>query len=217
MTVKPEESSKSSIQGPAGGTVRPDKIVARTAALSGLWLLFKIFIVLTMLVAAIPFCWFVEALIWRYLLSQMDGITFGGGLWSAFTFSAALGGFMACANLLSAFIVDSYKKAHKISVEKPDVESALKLKTWADLCAKVPGSIAVERQFVFKLLGLLLLSYLQPLGLHFDGPYPLLLAAALLTATWVTFMFLFNLSTALLLRNLKTLPGQSLPPSSRQI
>ncbi|MBU6452643.1 MAG: hypothetical protein KGS72_12730 [Cyanobacteria bacterium REEB67] len=217
MTVKSDQSKDTRVPGLEGNTAAPDLTAAKKAALSGLWLMFKLFVLVAMLLAAIPFCWLVEALIWHYMLAQVAGITFPGGFWAAFTFSAALGGFMACANLLAAVIVDSYKKLHKIAVEKTDPESTIKLRTWTDLCAKVPGSVAVERQFAFKTLGLFLLSCLQPLALHFDGAYPLLLAAALLTATWVTFMFLLNLSTALMLRNVKTFPGQSLPPSSRQI
>src|SRR5262249_29586310 len=51
-----------------------------------------------------------QAILWRYVLSRVDGIGFAGGLWEAFALSLALSVFACAINMFAAVLFDQVRK-----------------------------------------------------------------------------------------------------------
>jgi hypothetical protein len=173
---------------------------------SGRLLIVKVLCLLVVIPLSIPVAgWFVEALVWRFLLCRINGINLMGGLIEAFAMSIALGSFAACINLLLAVVKDGLKVLRKIPLDKIGQRKASGVKDWDDIYKTLPGFRSLVHHFVVNTVALATLSRLQPVRLHFDGAFELLLSAGILSASWIFCMTTISIFVfAFLLRRQKT-------------
>ena len=66
-------------------------------------------------------------------------------------------------------------------------------RTWDDMLKALPNFRAVVIHIVQNTLALTLVSYLQPLAVHFDGIAQLVLTAAVLSAVWILCVSAFGM------------------------
>jgi hypothetical protein len=162
----------------------------RTENKPGVWASSILLVKLLLFLVAIPLllptiALILQALVWRYILCRIDGINFTGDILEAFAFSLALAGFAACANLLVSVISDAVKKLSKLPVEKFAQRKTPEIATWADMQKVLPGFRVLSQNIIVYALALAFFSSLQPVRLHFDGVFQLLLAAGVLCAIWI--------------------------------
>ena len=178
-----------------GSSMKANPTNKKLTVWSGSSLVVKLLFLIVVLPLSIPVVgWFVEALVWRQLLCNIKGIDLMGGLLEAFALSAAMGGFIACANLLVAVIIDGVKKLRKLPLEKLGQRKAAEATSWGDLYKALPGFRALLQHFFLNTMALTVLTSFQPLRLHFDGAFELLLAAGVLTASWIFFMTVLSVA-----------------------
>jgi len=174
--------------------MKADPTEKKLTLASGSFAVLKLTFFLIIIPASIPAAgWLVEALIWRHLLCRIDGIDLMGGLLEAFALSAALGAFAACANLLLAVLIDTYKKVKNLPLEKIGQRKIPEINTWADLYKALPGFRPLLQHFMINSVALFTLSLLQPIQLHFDGAFQLFLTAGVLSASWIFCMTALSL------------------------
>jgi hypothetical protein len=158
----------------------------KLTAASGSLLVVKLLFLLLVLPVSIPAAaLFVQALVWRYILCRIDGINLTGGLLEAFALSLALGVFAVLVSLLVRVAVDSVRKVKKLPLQKISTRKLPEITTWSDLYKAVPGFSSLLQQFTVTAFALASFTALQPLRLQFHGPFEFLLAAGVLTATWL--------------------------------
>jgi hypothetical protein len=155
----------------------------------GSFLLLKLFFLLIVIPLLIPIlAVFLQALIWRYLLCRIEGVNFMGGFLEAFALSLVLVGGAASINVLISLLADQVKKLRHIPIDKTVKRKLPEVATWEDLYKNMPGFRSLFQQLAVYTIALGGLSILQPLRLHFDGLLPLLLASAVVSASWIIYM-----------------------------
>lgn len=178
----------------------------KVAVWSASFLVAKFFFLLVVIPVLIPTtALFVQALVWRYVLCRIEGINLMGGILEAFALSMALAGFAACANLLVSLTADAVRKFKKVPQDKLAQRKAPEIATWAEMYKALPGFRSLLRHLAVNAVALFALSSLQPLRLHFDGIFELLLASGVLSACWIFCMTITSVIVyALLIKELKT-------------
>jgi hypothetical protein len=178
----------------------------KIAGWAGSFLVLRLFFLVIAVPILLPLAGvFVQAMVWRFVLCRIDGINLMGGLLEAFALSLALGGFCACFNLFYTVIIAGAKKLKQLPVEKIGHGKVREITSWAEMYKALPGFRSLGQQFIVNTLALAFLTSLHPLRLHFDGPFQLLLSAAVLSASWIICLTIMTVAVyASMIKDFKT-------------